>query len=264
MLSKYLLNPSARSFEGLGLELPILRNLYDYPRAYFCFSDTTTNYPFGKEVWGKPVTPKVGEVTDLELDRYHSRLLRSDDPVENLLGTASVIFWGYYTFSKNYALERVRRHLFGYQGKQATTPEGISEVLKLVQGHHDLGKQLGQLANVSQLSRTPFASKVIGFMFPDESGIYDNQIANGLARTGLDVVIGVDGGIGSISSKTTQEKYRKWCDCIKGIAHQLNAGIDSGKPWEWKDKSGLQKVWRSIDVERALFQYFKTKTDVHT
>lgn len=239
-------------------QLVKLRNLYDYPRAFCEVSKTPTEFKISENVWLKPVAPKDGEVTDLELDNYHFKLLHSKDPVNNLVGTCSVIYWGYYTFSQNYAFERVRRHLRGYRGKVGTTPSSIHSVLKSVKANRtNLGKALSELENVSQLGRTPFASKVVALMYPEIAGIYDNQIAKGLARHDWEITKKFLGGVGEVSSSTIQQKYAEWCDFTRKIAENLTAGISSGEKWSWKDPKGQQNIWRAIDVERAMFRFFK-------
>ncbi len=259
MLTEHLLSFGAVGIEKVGPILVELRKLYNYPRAYCKFSSTRTEFQLTKDLWILPVAPEQGEVTDVELDSYHLGLLNSANPLENLLGTTSIIFWGYYTFSENYALERVRRHLNGYRGKPATTPSMIGSVLNQVrENKSDLGLALSKLGSISQLSRTPFASKVVGHMFPQLAGVYDNQISLGLERTGLDISLNLHGGIGAVSNKEVQKKYGTWCRLISDIAN----GLNKSDSYRWTDNLGVPQRWRSIDVERSLFQYFKTRSDV--
>ena len=258
MLKNFVGAITLEDVDRVADQLVKYRNEYDYPRAFCAISTSRTEFQVAKNIWVSPVAPKVGERTDLELDKYHFDLLRSDSPVDNLVGTCSVIYWGYYTFSENYALERIRRHLNGYQGKIGTTPAEIHAVLSAIKENRtNLGKALSQLENVSQLGRTPFASKVVALMYPEKAGIYDNQIANGLARCNWEVAIGFTGGIGGVSSATVQRKYVEWCDFTRQIAEKLTTGIGLGKNWSWSDAQGQQTMWRAIDVERALFRYFK-------
>ena len=251
----------AISLEDVGQvadQLVKLRNEYDYPRAFCALSTTPTEFKLAENVWVFPVGSDVGEVTDLELDKYHFDLLHSESPVNNLLGTCSVIYWGYYTFSENYALERIRRHLKGYKGKVGTTPAGIHAVLSSIKANRkNLGKALAKMEDVSQLGRTPFASKVVALMYPEIAGIYDNLIAKGLSRCDWKIAKDFTEGIGGVSRLTVQRKYVAWCDFTRQIAEKLTDGICSGKNWYWTDTTGQQNVWRAIDVERALFRYFK-------
>jgi hypothetical protein len=201
------------------------------------------------------VHPDLGEATDLELDRYHTHLLGSADPVDNLLGTLSTVFWGFYTFSPGYATERARRHLEGYGERPSSTSEGVAHCL---QGAtvDDLGAALGRLASLSQLGRTPFASKVIAFRFPERAGVLDNKIAKGLAASPWAQGAPFLNGIGDVSQPRIQRRYAAWCDFLCQVADRMNAGIKDGAAWHWAANETEPQRWRAIDVERALFAHF--------
>ncbi|KND57068.1 hypothetical protein BVER_02505c [Candidatus Burkholderia verschuerenii] len=115
------------------------RNAYDYPRAFMELSSQPTDFPLAKDAWARPVQPN-GAITDFALDEYHRRLLNDTSPVNNLLGTTSVIYWGFYTWSPAIAKIRARRHLLGYRSKPGTRPEVIAEALAAVDCAVDMGQ----------------------------------------------------------------------------------------------------------------------------
>lgn len=201
------------------------------------------------------VHPEPGHITDLDLDRYHAGLLHSEDPIENLLGTLSTVFWGFYTFSPPFATIRAMRHCDGYRGKPASTPELVAGCLRADAGN-DLGAALGKLASLSQLGFTPFASKVVAFMYPERAGVLDNKLADGLAVSTWAQGAPFLNGIGDVRAPRYQRRYAAWCDFLCTVADRINAGIAGGAPWHWRSGATGPQRWRAIDVERALFAYF--------
>lgn len=220
-----------------------------------CFAVEAGPLHLGDTRSAEAVHPMAGQITDLDLDRYHTKLLHSNDPVENLLGTISTVFWGFYTFGPRFAMIRATRHRDGYRGKQASTPEHVAECLRACTSE-DLGAALGQLGGLSQLGRTPFASKVIALMYPEKAGVLDNKIADALAVSSWAEGAPFQKGIGDVRELRYQHRYAAWCDFLSTISGRLNVGIDDGAAWHWGKGSTRPQRWRAIDVERALFAYF--------
>lgn len=63
----------------------------DYPLAFMRKSTTPTDYVLARGIWAEPVIPSNEGVTDRDVDRYHSMLLNSANPENNLLGTLSIV-----------------------------------------------------------------------------------------------------------------------------------------------------------------------------
>lgn len=247
--------PTSPLLNKFVTELVRLRNMYDYPKAYL--KETKVNnydVQLAPNLFGKYIQPENNEVTDYYLDSYHYNLLRSNNNDERLLGLSSVVYWGYYTFGHNYACVRVDRLVNGYKQYSRTTIESAAVRLNNIIQQVEIGcmgTALNGLAGISQLNRTPFASKVIAFVSPSTAGVYDNRINNGLKLEPW--AIQFKNGIGHVNSVGVQKSYQSWCSFLTLIASQINLGIASGKNWCWScgQDSGIQ--WRALDVERALF-----------
>lgn len=242
----------------LAQYLIYFRNKYNYPCVKLVISERPTDIRIGKKLWAMPDESEANLSTDLELDLYHHKLLHSSNPDQNLLGTASVIFWGFYTFKRTYALNKVKWHIEGIKSKSPSTPELIQEKLTGANSSIDVGKAMGEINTLSQLGSIPFASKVIAFMRPESAGIYDNQIHKGLINCDWFEASELNTRIGTASSKSVQSGYTRWCDFLSKIADTLNTEIENGQSWHWTDRSGKNYKWRALDVERALFNYFKS------
>jgi hypothetical protein len=241
----------------LACTLVDFRNSYSYPNVRLVASRTPTEFKISDHLWAEPDESKIKYSTDLELDNYHNKLLSSADPEENLLGTASIIFWGFYTFKRKYAMNKLQWHLTGTKFRESSTPELISSVLSKINETPHPGEALSHLSKVSQLGSIPFASKVISFLRPNSAGIYDNQIHNGLMRSDWYEISNLNTSIGPVSNKTVHEGYARWCILLKKIADDLNKHIANGEKWEWTDPIKGKNIWRALDVERAFFNYFK-------
>lgn len=229
------------------------RNAYNYPKAYMRISDTPTAYQLTPSIWAEIVHPLPGEFTDLALDQYHTGLLHSDDPVKNLLGTLSVVFWGFYSMG-GVAPTRALWHLKNIKSKTAATPQIVHTALQETRAPADLGIAMGKISHISQLGRTPFASKVIAFCRPDDAGVMDNRLSTGLSREAWSHSLNIRRGIGDVSVERYQERYSTWCRFLVLLRNQLNSGIDTkGMDWCWSENNVPQR-WRAIDVERAIFQ----------
>ena len=255
MLNTYFQNREITN--ELANQLIKHRNSYSYPNVRLIFSEIQTDFKISDGVWAEPVETIANQPTDLNLDKYHHELLCSLDPVKNLLGTASVIFWGFYTFKPNYALNKLRWHLYGNNTKPASTTHMVNQKISLAKYETNPGKALLHLSDLSQLGSIPFASKIIAFLKPDITGIYDNQIHKGLMKVDWYEQSGLDTRIGSVKNGLVQKGYEGWCDLLVKLAEDMNKGIAAGKQWEWKEPSGSLCQWRALDIERSLFSYFK-------
>lgn len=134
----------------------------------------------------------------------------------------------------------------------------IADALARMAEAPDLGQALAALAPISQLSREPFASKVVATRYPERAGIKDTQLYKGLKGS----VWAKDAPflrLGGVQERRCQDAFRAWCDFLTELTNQMNAGIDAGLPWHWTTRSGAPMRWRPIDVERALFKYYLLK-----
>lgn len=143
------------------------------------------------------------------------------------------------------------RLLNGYSRRRPTTPETAQTCLGDAIGDIEYGRYgraLGRFAGISQLGRTPFASKVIAFLCPERAGVYDNEIARGLARHPLlsqftarnRIFHGCTDGIGQVHNSRIQHRYQAWCKRLTDIAAYIG-------------KRGRGPILRALDVERRIF-----------
>jgi hypothetical protein len=109
---------------------------------------------------------------------------------------------------------------------------------------------------LTQLGFTPFASKVIAFMYPERGGVLDNKLAEGLASSTWAQGAPFLNGIGDVRVPRYQRRYAAWCDFLCTVADNINAGIAGGAVWHWRGGASGPQRWRAIDVERALFAHF--------
>ena len=119
-----------RITQHVAQRLITLRNQYAYPRAHARFASRENAIHLEDGRSAELVHPEPSSITDLTLDCYHRDLLRSADPVDNLVGTLSTVFWGFYTFSPKYATVRAMRHRDGYREKLPSSPERVARCLQ--------------------------------------------------------------------------------------------------------------------------------------
>lgn len=235
------------------------RNKYNYPKAFLVRSDQPTDLKISSDFWAKPIFEESDSISDLIVDKHHHDLLWSDDPNINLLGTASVIFWGFYTFSPNYALNKVMKHLYGYKTRVPTTPTAVNIALSHIRGDTDYGRSINHLSAISQLGYIPFSSKVVAFIYPQNAGIYDSQIDRGLKNAAWASDCSLTTRLGSVTSQSVQKGYQDWCVFLNTISDEINTRIIAGENLHWSDPHQGRSMWRAIDVERAFFQVFREK-----
>ena len=239
---------------------------------------------FGDGLFGSFVP--TSKPTCSELDSYHRELLQDDSPAKNLAGLASVIYWGYASFgnhhalnkvlcilrehgskscvnfdaaknqvndvrfSDGYARNRVRWFLCGRSKGPVTrdsAKESINDARNAI-SQRCYGKALGHIGRMGQLGYTPFASKVVAFLAPDDAGVYDKQIKIGLNEHPILLDSGLfdkcQTGVGSASSTSIQKRYNQWCDVLQKIAEKTN------------NERNCRSL-RPLDVERAIYTAVK-------
>jgi hypothetical protein len=243
-----------------AMQIVGFRSAYAYPAAHLVLDDHAGDFGLPGGQWAKVVTPAQGDVTDAALDAYHERLLRSANPTERLLGTASIVFWGFYTFGPAFAAIRVHRHLFGRGNQQITRAEQIADVLEEADTAIKAGNPgaaLGMFTGINQLSRTPFASKVVALLDPRRAAVYDNRICKGLRSSPWAANGPFANGVGSVQLRRIQREYANWCSFTQAIAEQMNEGCSRGLAWHWRGGQAAPQSWRAIDAERAIFAMFQ-------
>jgi hypothetical protein len=168
--------------ERISKILEEARAQYAYPSAKVLVNEIGDQIFNGK--FGFAFAPQTnGQTTSLILDREFFNLLWAPDRAEQARGLASIVYWGFYTFSDGYARNRVKNLITGPRGALLGT-EKMFECLADAKEHvrnRRHGMALGSLGDIAQLSRTPFASKIIAFLDPQSAGVYDNRIQNFLA-----------------------------------------------------------------------------------
>lgn len=248
-------------------QLQDFRASYSYPKAYMRIAKKEEAGDV-QLFEGGPMAvfcrPAESEVTDLCLDRYHQGLLcpkkpeqpgQPDQQTQVVLGLASAIYWGFYTFGHNFAVNRVNWFLQGRppHGNPVCPNEAV-RCLQTARSHAKtghMGQAISALSGLNQLSRTPFASKVIAFLDPDKAGVYDNRIRNGLHQDPYPLAI--RNGVGSVRTVRYQQRYQAWCEYLQQVAGLLN---QQGS--RWSCGANQKKEWRPLDVERALFAAFQS------
>lgn len=254
MFRRSFLQEGCRLVEEDVLLLIECRQEYAYPAAHMRLSFEPTPFQLSKDHWAAPVHGGQ-QITDFEHDTYHQELLTSEDPLKVLLGSCSTVYWGFITHGEGYSLNRVYWHRYGRQ-LPPTEPGRMVEAMQAALSAADSGKAIGCFSRISQLGGLSFASKIWPKAAPMLAGTMDRQIDKGL-RSSQWASSAPFIGLGRVSSHRTQNSYQAWCEFLQNIAEQLNAGIAVGAPWCWRklDRSLMQ--WRPVDVERAIFAYYK-------
>ncbi|MBS0276786.1 MAG: hypothetical protein JSR81_04125 [Proteobacteria bacterium] len=221
----------------------VVRNLqnYHYP-AFRIVQAESGQLDFGGGVRGDFCEDHAN--TDGELDNYHYRLLRSENAYLNLMGMASVIYWGWANGEIREV--RVRWFLNGHGNMPPTTAAIAQERLlraKEALENGNCGLALSSFQGVSQLGRTPFSSKIIAFLAPNSAGVYDTKIQNAIlelpALANWPRLDAARNGCGEVDSGAIQDCYIAWCSALQSIAGEIsNRGL--GQP-------------RPLDIERAIF-----------
>jgi hypothetical protein len=249
--------------ERVGLALVQARSAYDYPFARLVREgEAEPDLQCGDWTWW--FDPPGGRTTERCLDEEFTSLLRSDAPRDQVQGVLGVIYWGFITYSDEFARARASRlcddsvcDVIGgpIQRARQALDDGLA------------GRALGHVAAIPGLSRTPFASKVVAFLAPQLAGVFDNQIYEFCARLALNgggAPVGAwladnaagwawtaFGGLreGKARRERVERGYARWCEFLSDAARALNnMGL------RWATPADPDQVWRAVDVERAIFQ----------
>jgi hypothetical protein len=246
------------------------RNSYCYPFAMIEEASTLdiADEPFRNA--GMPFkfprrTQKVRST--IQLESTFTDLLRSREASDQVRGVASVIYWGYQNFSPQYARRRVEWSFSGQKGRGArlgteAATASIQNAIEAVDANK-VGDALRAVGQIAQLSRTPFASKIVAFMKPDCVGIYDSKIKRALGEPSriddapisdwLKILVrdhDIANGVGAVSSPHVGRRFENWCSVLRDVAGRLN---ELGDEMKWREDSSSSRSWRAIDVERAIF-----------
>jgi hypothetical protein len=221
---------------------------YYYPAFRINVSRQTGDIVFGSGLRGEFFPSEAN--TDSDLDMHHNSLLKGTDASSKLAGLASIIYWGFATSGDNRARRRVKWFLEGHQAQTGVTPtvaKRCVEQASAFAGMGAFGEALGTIGQMPQLGRTPFASKVIAFLDPERSGVYDNRIMEFLPQSHLLAATFADSlnGVGSVKLHSVKRKYDAWCSKLREIAERVNSCRPDLKV-------------RALDVERAIFGLTKT------
>lgn len=246
------------------------RECYSYPAGGIETVATLelANEPFRSAKMRLAFPREVGAArTSIQFDEALCALLRSSDEHSVRRGVASVVYWGYLTFSPEYAKRRVTWLVAPRGGKGvalgvAAVVDHVRDAIECVDTGRS-GDALRAIGRIAQLSRTPFASKVIAFTKPESVGIYDNRIGKALVDPprgcnphivswirSITSTFDVARGVGFVSERRVQRRFENWCRVLEQTANELN---DFGTGFRWQDEQAGAQVWRAIDVERAIF-----------
>ena len=217
-------------------KLVVARNKYSYPPVYV--KDYSGNISYDQfETTG-------------EVESYNRKLLASDDQEEVFRGLCSVIFWGFFSHGKNFALNRVDWFLHGNGNKRGLDQINkdyaelmINSAVSLIDRGNSTDAIRG-IAEIPWLMQVSFSSKVCMFINPDACAVHDSQI-----HKRFNFISPNSGGV----SKQKAKKYQIYCDYLGDLATALNSGIKLGREWLWLDELNQAQQWRIADVERAFF-----------
>lgn len=201
-------------------------------------------------------TSKRSVYSSINLDEYHKGLLHSDLDDDRLIGLLSVVFWGYVAgvnsqINVNRALAKARMIL---KGKKNTKPQDINEIRDFLRmgvthslkGRFDLAIQ--SFCDLKFIGPS-FASKLVAFSCPERAGILDQVVARKLCKSEIPLLVAIGSKFNGQISSAYSSAYLEWCDWCEEKAAKLNSrGVC------WDDWDGSSYPWRSIDVERAVFQ----------
>jgi hypothetical protein len=227
------------------------RNQYSYPAV-----------GLGGSI-ARSVQRKFASLTAME--NHHRTLLRSEDDARAVLGYLSVLYWGHYSGQRQRslgprALSRVRLAKEGADRRRNGHVERIRGVADLgvpvvaakirrAVGLVDTGQYGEALKALSYLPQLnfAFASKVCAFILPERCGVIDSVIAAAYPHLGFER----DPGGYVRNNKTNADRYTKYCEFLAAEASKLNA---KGHDFRWRDLDGAMRLWRAVDVERAMYE----------
>jgi hypothetical protein len=241
-------------------ELKSLATAYDYPRVRLVqsYQDQASALPAFRERGLYFVPAKSAEPYPI-FERTISDDLRSGDEARVSLGLASVIFWGHYS-DGNANRAAFRANKTAAAGSELL--EDVAAIIALVDSG-SFGEALVRAFALPEIGSTSFASKIVTFLAPQNAGVFDLQIYEGLARTMLasDRSLIQDWlavefapwawtAYGNKATKVrTARGYDRWCARLTEVSNDLNAAGVQG-PWG---------IWRAADVERAIYRALRNR-----
>lgn len=216
----------------------------------------------GTSLWGDAptshqwATPAFrATCSSIGLDQHHETLLNSPHDIDNLQGLLSVVFWGNFSDRHGrflgYALPRAQHLITGRRPRSPQPDASILAALRTARGlitgpRPDPGRALQNAMEIKFLGMS-FASKVLSFMAPDRTVVYDAVISQYLQSDfSPDRRMGV-----AVTGPWTRAKaaaYAGWCGFCAREALDLNA-----QGSRWQDWDGMRYYWRAVDIERAHF-----------
>jgi hypothetical protein len=183
------------------------------------------------------------------------RLLRSEDANDVLLGYLSVIYWGHYSAQTSdvrpgWAMAKVHRTLRTMAFIDATAYD-VGSVVRKSDRHIERGKYgeaVLQLTSLPQLGFA-FASKVCALLSPSSCGVIDSVLAGKHPTFGFALT---QRGARQYVATTppNRTKYDAYCRFLIREAERVNG---AGAQFRWTDHDGSRRIWRAIDIERALY-----------
>jgi hypothetical protein len=214
------------------------------------------NVPAG---WDVEHQQTRSQYSSYELDEFHRSLLQSENEEDLIHGLLSVVFWGFSSgvdgrLNTPRALSRARAIVFG---RKNAPPQSAGEIIVHIKHSRELlnaSKIAEALLEAEQIKylQMSFASKLIAFMNPNATAVYDAVISLRLEKETdpeLRTLFVSTNMPTSKSAKISQANaYAAWCRWCAKKAGDLNA-----RGAKWRDWNGTANSWRAVDIERAFF-----------
>ena len=192
------------------------------------------------------------QYSSVDLDEYHGKLLNADADEALLHGLASTMFWGHASAGIERALAKSRELASGRDGPRRVEPQTPHEIVKHIRAASkrlkagDTGAALIEARRITFLGMS-FASKVVTFMNPSKAAVYDSRIRTFLSDCTCDRLRAM-AVPANANGQSQAHAYARWCAYCSEKALALNQARH-----KWKDWSGKQYAWRTVDIERACF-----------
>ena len=194
--------------------------------------------------------------SSVKLDEFHRGLLNSTDEQHQMHGILSVVSWGFASgadgrIHKFRALSRSRVFVQGRKNAPAQTSDQIIAHLRRAREllyASRISDALQEAMKIKFLGMS-FASKVLMFMNPSVTAVYDDIISSRLQAYHDPTLRSMYVSTNLATSRKEQsKKYELWCRWCLDMATKLNDGVIL-----WTDWNGEVRDWRTVDVERAFF-----------
>lgn len=232
-----------------NIDLLRRRNEYSYPAI--CLDGKSPN-------WHEVTFPST-----FALDAHINQKLHSAINEEVIVGYLATLFWGHASTSNGRDI-RARAHgkvRLAYQGGSRSV-NGVNqrirgaldfEISKLVDHIHQAiehirsdryGRALSELNRLPQL-QIAFSSKLCAFIAPEKCGVIDSKIAKDFPELKFKLR---DGFVSDTSAN--RERYDEYCIWLQQKALTLHNDVEAKF---WIDRDGVERNWRAVDVERALY-----------